>query len=254
MVRRRQGRAGGGERGPAAGGGRRAAAAGGGKRGRTGGGRRASAAGGGRRGRTGGGRRGPAGPRRPMSAPVAGALGLAVVLAAAAVLRVWALARAPVNPFYDAAVRSMGLSWHNFFFGALDPGGRISVDKPPIDLWLQVASTKLFGFNTTALLLPEALGGIVAAGLLYATIRPVFGLGAAMLAGLALAVLPISVVTSRSDTMDSVMRPCSSARSGRRSGRCAPATSAGSSSAAAIVGLAFNVKLSEALVPLPALA
>ncbi len=188
-----------------------------------------------------------------MSAPVAGAVGLAVVLAAAAVLRVWALARAPVNPFYDAAVRSMGLSWHNFFFGALEPGGRISVDKPPIDLWLQVASTQLFGFNTTALLLPEALGGIAAAGLLWASIRPVFGLGAATLAGLALAVMPISVVTSRSDTMDSVMSAVlvgalwASVRALRtRHVRWVVA-------AAALVGLAFNVKLSEALVPLPAL-
>ena len=69
----------------------------------------------------------------------------------------------PGNSFYDAAVRSMGESWHNFFYGALEPGGQVSVDKTPIDLWLQVAATKLLGFNPTAMRLPEALGGALAA-------------------------------------------------------------------------------------------
>ncbi len=191
-------------------------------------------------------------PSRPRQALGVG-LGFGLVVAVAAVLRFWALARAPVNPFYDAAVRSMGLSWHNFFFGALEPGGRIAVDKPPIDLWLQVASTKLIGFNTTALLLPEALGGSIAAGLLFVAIRPAFGLAAALIAGLALAVLPISVVTSRSDTMDSVMMALlvgalwATVRGlGTRRIRWVLV-------AAGLVGVAFNVKLSEALIPLPAL-
>src|SRR5881628_889418 len=67
---------------------------------------------------------------RPGRGTAAGVLGLAVILAAAGLLRLWALDAATLNPFYDAAVRSMGRSWHNFFFGALEPGGRISVDKP----------------------------------------------------------------------------------------------------------------------------
>ncbi|MEA2356659.1 MAG: hypothetical protein QOD61_2788, partial [Solirubrobacteraceae bacterium] len=191
---------------------------------------------------------------RPGWGAAAGLLGLAVVLATAGLLRLWALDAATLNPFYDAAVRSMGRSWHNFFFGALEPGGRISVDKPPVDLWLQVASTQLLGFTNTALLLPEALGGVAAVGLLYAAIRPLFGRAAALLAGLALAVLPISVVTSRSDTMDSVMMALLVAAlwatgKGLRTRRVRWAVLA-----AAFVGVAFNVKLSEALVPLPALA
>ncbi len=191
-------------------------------------------------------------PRRRRPALGAG-IGFVLVVAVAAALRFWALGRAPVNPFYDAAVRSMGLSWHNFFFGALEPGGRIAVDKPPIDLWLQVASTQLIGFNTTALLVPEALGGSIAAGLLFLTVRPAFGLPAALISGLALAVLPISVVTSRSDTMDSVMMALlvgalwATVR-GLRTGRVRWVLVA-----AALVGVAFNVKLSEALIPLPAL-
>ena len=51
----------------------------------------------------------------------------------------------------------MGLSWHNFFFGAFEPGGSVSIDKPPVDLWLQVASVKLLGFSSTH---AEAAGGV----------------------------------------------------------------------------------------------
>jgi 4-amino-4-deoxy-L-arabinose transferase-like glycosyltransferase len=76
---------------------------------------------------------------------------LAAITLVGAVLRLWAFDRVPSNPFYDAAVRSMGLSWHNFFFGAYEPGAQVSVDKAPADLWLQVASVKLFGFTPTAL-------------------------------------------------------------------------------------------------------
>ena len=49
----------------------------------------------------------------------------------------------PDDPFYDAAVRSMPLSLHNFLLGAYEPGGSLAVDKPPLDLWLQVLSTQL---------------------------------------------------------------------------------------------------------------
>ena len=91
------------------------------------------------------------------------------------------------DPFYDAAVRSMGLSWHNFFFGAFEPGGSVSIDKPPVDLWLQVASVKLLGFSTTTLKLPEALAGIASVPLLFAAVRRMWstpaGLAAAVGAG-----------------------------------------------------------------------
>jgi 4-amino-4-deoxy-L-arabinose transferase-like glycosyltransferase len=181
------------------------------------------------------------------------AIPLAIV-ALAAVLRLWAIGHDIANPYYDAAVRSMGLSWHNFFFGAVDPSAAVSIDKPPLDLWLQVLSTKLLGYNRTALALPEALGGIAAVALLYAAIARACGRLAGSLAALALAVLPIAVLTARSDTMDSVMGAlliaalwaAVNAVERRRAGLALLS--------AALVGLAFNVKLLQALVPLPALA
>jgi 4-amino-4-deoxy-L-arabinose transferase-like glycosyltransferase len=176
------------------------------------------------------------------------------ILAVAIALRLWNLHDVPGNVFYDAAVRSMGSSWHNFFFGAMEPSGTVSIDKPPVDLWLQVASTRVLGFTLVGLHLPEALGGVIACGLLFGVLRRPFGSTTALAAALALAVLPVSVLTARSDTMDSVLAALEVAALwlswlALESGRMR-----WSVLAAAVMGAAFNVKLAEALVALPALA
>jgi 4-amino-4-deoxy-L-arabinose transferase-like glycosyltransferase len=182
------------------------------------------------------------------------ALAVPAVLTVAVALRFAGLGRTATDPYYDAAVRSMGSSWHSFLFGAFEPGGSVSVDKPPVELWAQVASTKLFGFTTGALLLPGVLGGSVAVLALYALLRRLFGTAEAIAGAAALAVLPISVLTSRSDTMDSVAAALSLGaallvvRSARGGGRWSLA------GAGALIGLAFAVKLFQALLPVPALA
>ena len=93
----------------------------------------------------------------------------------------------PGDPFYDAAVRSMPLSLHNFLLGAYEPGGSLAVDKPPLDLWLQVLSTQLLGFGSVALKLPPALAGTAAVAVLYDAVRRVLGSAAGLAAALALA-------------------------------------------------------------------
>ena len=180
--------------------------------------------------------------------------GLALVSTLAAVLRLTHLGKVAPDPFYDAAVRSMTLSWHNFFFGAFEPGGSVSIDKPPVDLWLQVASVKLLGFSSTALKLPEALAGVASVPLLFAAVRRMWSTPAAFAAALALAVLPVEVLTSRSDTMDGVMM----ALIVLALLLIVRATENGSSAwllaGAAVLGIAFDVKLLESLVALPGLA
>jgi 4-amino-4-deoxy-L-arabinose transferase-like glycosyltransferase len=178
-------------------------------------------------------------------------------------LRLVDLGAVRLDPFYDAAVRSMGSSWHDFFLGAYEPGGSVSIDKPPVDLWLQVASVKLLGWGSTSLKLPEALAGTMSVPLLYAAIRRPFGVLAGLVAAAALAVLPIEVITARSDTMDAVMmmllvvallmlvracEPIGVGESSNGSGRTAWLLGA-----AVALGLAFNVKLLESLVALPGL-
>ena len=131
----------------------------------------------------------------------------------------------------------------------------MSVDKAPADLWLQVASVKLFGFTDVAMRLPEVAGGIVAIPLLYDLVRRLFGPVAGLGAAATLAVLPAAILTAHSDTMDSVMMALDvlggvAGRRRQRSARSAwPVVAAG-----AVVGLAFNVKLFEALIFLPSLA
>jgi 4-amino-4-deoxy-L-arabinose transferase-like glycosyltransferase len=145
------------------------------------------------------------------------------------------------------------MSWRNLFFGALEPGGSVSVDKPPVALWLQVASVKLFGWNATALSLPEVLGGTAAVLLLFLAVRRVFGVRAGLAAAAAMAVLPVAVITSRSDTMDALMGALLAlallcvARAGERG------STGWLVGAAGALGLAFNVKLAESLVALPGL-
>ena len=179
---------------------------------------------------------------------------MALITTGAAILRLLHIGQVPPDPFYDAAVRSMTLSWHNFFFGVYEPGGSVSIDKPPVDLWLQVASVKLFGFTSTTLKLPEALAGVAAVPLLWAALRRVWSAPAALAAAITMAVLPIEVITSRSDTMDAVMMVLivlalllvvRAAESGRTAWLLA---------AAAALGLAFDVKLLESLVAVPGLA
>ncbi len=179
---------------------------------------------------------------------------VAAITVAAAVLRLLAISKVSPDPFYDAAVRSMSLSWHNFFFGAFEPSGSVSIDKPPVDLWLQVISVKLLGFNSTNLKLPEALAGIASVPLLYAAVRRIWNVPAGLAAAVAMAVLPVEVITSRSDTMDAVMMALiviaflfmvRATESGRTAWLLA---------GAAALGLAFNVKLLESLVALPGIA
>ena len=178
---------------------------------------------------------------------------VAAVVALAAALRLWSLAKVPSDPFYDAAVRSMPVSLHNFLLGAYDPGGNLAVDKPPLDLWLQVLTTQVLGFTSFALKLPPALAGTAAVAVLYDAVRRVLGATAGVAAALALAALPIALLSARSDTMDSVSMLLSVlalwllVRFGQdgRARWCYLA--------AAAMGLAFNVKLFEGLVALPAL-
>lgn len=176
-------------------------------------------------------------------------LAAGAVVALAAVLRLTAIGATPIDPFYAGAVRSMGLSWHNLLVGAYDPAARLAIDKAPVDLWLQVASTRLLGFTPTAMLLPAALAGTVAVAALYDLLNTIAGRRAALAGALALAVLPVAVLTSRSDTMDSVMAALvvvawAVAARGLRGGRSAHLVAAG-----ALLGLAFEVKLFEALLP-----
>ena len=58
------------------------------------------------------------------------------------------------NSFYSAAVQAGSQSWKAFFFGSLDAGNAITVDKPPAALWPMALSVRLFGLSSWAILVP----------------------------------------------------------------------------------------------------
>jgi 4-amino-4-deoxy-L-arabinose transferase-like glycosyltransferase len=179
-------------------------------------------------------------------------LALVAITLLAAVLRLVRLRYVPDNEYYDAAVRSMTLSLHNFFYGAFEPGASAAIDKPPLDLWLQVISVKLLGFSSTTLKLPQALCGTAAVPLLYDLVRRVAGRLPALASATVLALLPLSVVAARSDTMDSVMMALLIATAWLLLAGVQRGQQRWLIAAAVLLGLDFNVKLFEALVPVPA--
>src|SRR5438045_619963 len=133
-------------------------------------------------------------------------LGLACALSVSAVLNLWNLAQNGYsNTYYAVAVQSMLQSWHNFFFASYDAGGFISVDKPPVALWAQAISAKIFGFGGIALLLPEALAGVASVALVYYLVRRVFGTLAGFIAAMAMALTPIAVAVERTNGVDTIL-------------------------------------------------
>src|SRR3954471_20234600 len=83
------------------------------------------------------------------------------LLVLAGVLNLWGLTRNGwANEYYSAAVRSMSSSWHAFLYGSFDPSGVMTVDKPPLALWIQVAFVKAFGYHPLSMLVPQALMGV----------------------------------------------------------------------------------------------
>jgi 4-amino-4-deoxy-L-arabinose transferase-like glycosyltransferase len=130
-------------------------------------------------------------------------LSLGFALLVSAILNLWNLAQNGYgNEYYATAVQSMLLNWKNFFFASYDAGGFITVDKPPVALWIQAISAKLFGFSGLALLLPAALAGVASVALLYFLVKRIFGPLAGFVAALALALNPIAVAVERSNNTD----------------------------------------------------
>jgi 4-amino-4-deoxy-L-arabinose transferase-like glycosyltransferase len=119
------------------------------------------------------------------------------LLAIAAALNLWGLSiNGWANAYYSAAVRSMSTSWHNFLYASLDPSGLMTVDKPPLALWVQALSVRVFGYHPLGILVPQALMGIAATALMYDLVRRRFGRLAGFVAGFALATTPVIVAAS----------------------------------------------------------
>ena len=174
------------------------------------------------------------------------------LIAIAAALNLWALGQNGwANQYYSAAVRSMASSWHNFLFASLDPAGVMTVDKPPLALWVQALSVRVFGYHQLSVLVPQALMGVASVVLVYDLVRRRFGRIGGLVAGLALAVTPITVAISRHNNPDALLVLCCVAAiwctvRGLEQGRTRWLVLAG-----VCVGLGFETKMGVALTVVP---
>ena len=199
--------------------------------------------------------------RAPTKASVAALLGsvkgqLAGLMALAGTLNLWALSRNGwANDFYSAAVRSMSSSWHDFLFASMDRAGVMTVNKPPLALWVQSLSVRVFGYHPLSILVPQALIGMATVALVYDLVRRRFGKLGGFVAGLTLALTPITVAISRHNNPDALLILCCVAalwcavramdsEPTRRRTRWLVA-------AGVFVGLGFETKMLVALVVVP---
>ncbi|MEW5808538.1 MAG: glycosyltransferase family 39 protein [Actinomycetota bacterium] len=131
---------------------------------------------------------------------------LAALLAATAVLYLWGLGSGGwANDFYAAAAQAGTQNWKAWLFASLDSGNAITVDKPPVSIWVMALSGRLFGFTPFTMLLPQALMGVASVGVLYAAVRRVSGPGAGLIAGAALAVMPVAASMFRYNNPDALL-------------------------------------------------
>ncbi|MEU9268230.1 glycosyltransferase family 39 protein [Streptomyces sp. NPDC048251] len=174
------------------------------------------------------------------------------ILVLATALYAWNLSSITGNTFYDAAVYSGTKSWKAFFFGALDAGSFITVDKPPFALWVMGLSARAFGYGTWQLMLPMVAVGTGSVALLYRLVKRDFGAVAATISALALTLTPITVAITRDTNPDPILvflmlLGAAALLKSVRTGRLMPLVWSG-----VAIGFAFNTKMMQAYVVLPA--
>lgn len=179
---------------------------------------------------------------------------LGVVLLLSGILNIWNLWNQGIsNDYYAAAVKSMLENPGLIFFNSFDAGGFVTVDKPPVGLWVQIAFAALLGFSGWILVLPQALAGVGSVALLYVIVSRPFGKTAGLISALALAITPMFVAVSRNGTMDgqlifvlllAVWAALKAARD-----RSLPFLLL----SVVLVGIGFNIKMIQAFIVVPAL-
>ncbi|MFB5190785.1 ArnT family glycosyltransferase [Alicyclobacillus fastidiosus] len=131
---------------------------------------------------------------------------LALVLVVSAFLNLYALGTEGYgNSYYAAAIKSMLMNWHNLFYNSFDPNGFITIDKPPVDFWVQALFAEVFGFHGWAMILPQALAGVASVFVLYKLVSRTFGPAAGLISAAVMALTPIAVAVQRTNEVDGLL-------------------------------------------------
>ncbi|WP_328638776.1 glycosyltransferase family 39 protein [Streptomyces canus] len=177
---------------------------------------------------------------------------LLAILVLAGVLYGWNLSGSGLNSFYSSAIYSGTQSWKAWFFGSLDAGNFLTVDKPPFALMVMGLSCRIFGFGTWQMMLPEVAAALGTIWILHASVKRVFGHAAAAIAALVLALTPITVAINRDNNPDTLLvllmvGGAALALRAVRTDRLLPLIGS-----AVLFGLAFNTKMLQGYIALPA--
>jgi len=194
----------------------------------------------------------PAPPAPPDKAPRWSLPVLIAIMLLAGVLYSWSLSSSGLNSFYSAAVLSGTQSWKAWFFGSLDAGNFMTVDKPPFVLMVMGLSCRVFGYGTWQMMAPLIASALGTIWILHSSVKRVFGHGAATVAALVLALTPITVAISRDNNPDTLLvflmvAGAALALRATRDGRLLPLIGS-----AVCFGLAFNTKMLQGYIALPA--
>ncbi|KFF96439.1 membrane protein [Streptomyces scabiei] len=188
----------------------------------------------------------------PEAAPRWSLPALLGIMVLAAVLYSWNLSSSGLNSFYSAAVLSGTQSWKAWFFGSLDAGNFLTVDKPPFVLMVMGLSCRMFGFGTWQMMAPLIASALGTIWILHSSVKRVWGHGAAAVAALVLALTPITVAINRDNNPDTLLvflmvAGAALALRAVHNGRLLPLLGS-----AACFGLAFNTKMLQGYIALPA--
>lgn len=184
---------------------------------------------------------------------------LVLIAALAGLSYAWAISQDTLEYYYAAAVQSMSVSWHNFIFGAADPAGTISLDKLPGAFWIQTLAVRALGIHTWVIILPQTVEGVLTVLILYRAVSRLAGPAAGLIAALIVAASPATVALNRGNISDSLMilllvlAADSVSAAIAAKGGSARGAQARLILAAFWVGLAFQAKMIEAWLVLPAL-
>lgn len=178
---------------------------------------------------------------------------LLLILAAAAVLYLWAPGSRVVQPYYAAAVHSMSQDSTALLFSGFDPSGVVTIDKPPLAFWVQVVAAWLLGYHWAVIAVVQAVEGVAAVFVLHCVVRRWAGTTTALVAALLLALTPITTAINRDDVPDTVLILLLLLAAYCLTRAVAAGRTSWLVAAGAFVGLGFLAKMLVAWAVLPAL-
>ena len=177
-----------------------------------------------------------------------------LLIATGALYMFGAMHNGMANSYYAAAVQAASQNWTTWMFGSLDAANYVSIDKPPLATMIMGLSARLLGFSSFSMLLPSVLAGVGSVWLLYSAVKRQFGFTSAIISAVTLMLTPVAALMFGFNNPDAILTFMLTASGyaflrsleGRR-----PLLWLGL--AGLFTGLAFNTKMLQGLMVLPAM-